>query len=856
MTQDAPNTSSSTTPDQAGPNPAQTPPIPVPFLKPYDPIETEPRIQAWERNDANPKESIYNPDTLIARGITDPEAPSASIILPPPNVTGTLHLGHGLMVTIQDILMRKARMEGKKVLWIPGTDHAAIATQSVVEKEISKKEGKSRYDIGREGMLRRIGDFANQSHDTIVSQVKRMGASLDWSREAFTLDDARNVAVRTMFKRMFDDGLIYRGFRIVNWDPKGQTTIADDELVYKEETSKFYYFKYGPFTIGTARPETKFGDKYVVMHPEDARYTEYSHGQKITVEWINGPIEATIIKDESIDMEFGTGVMTITPWHSAVDFALAEKYKLEKEQIIDKYGKLLPIAGPEFTGMKISEAREKIVAKLTEKGLVEKIEENYIHNISTAERTGGVIEPQVMNQWFVAVNTPFTIPHSEIKGIESGSQTTLKEIMRKAVDPAFGHKVQGPVDILPDHFNKTYFHWIDNLNDWCISRQIWYGHRIPIWYRSKSGQVLDKTGELHPSNPDIEMYCGTEAPADDTQGAWIQDEDTLDTWFSSGLWSFSTLGWPATQDPNTCLPIAGSDLATYHPTTILVTGYEILFFWVARMILMTGYGLGTIPFKTVYLNGTIRDSQGRKMSKSLGNGGDPIQISDKYGADALRMFYAMSNTPGTDSRIYEDKIKGFKHFANKVWNITRFVLTAIAENPHAKDQKFNPDFFTGIYSPEAYTGPTEQDRMILAEWRTALKAITEHLDAYRIHLAAEELYGYLWRTFADKILEESKPILKPGFADMLDGNTDGDDTIAEKIIESDQLDSTDLALKRQAALSRAQTLMTILRESILVLHPFMPHVTQEIWTLLPQEMRKDELTHGMIAIEKWPTYHI
>ncbi len=403
------------------------PNIPAKLLSPYSPEATEPLvIKTHEESD------LANPDTCIKLRLTSESSPSFSIILPPPNVTGTLHLGHGLMATLQDISIRFERMRGKRALWIPGTDHAAIATQSKVEKDISKKEGKSRYDLGREELLKRVEQFAQESHDTIVSQIKRMGASLDWSREAYTLDEKRNRAVRTMFKKMYDDGLIYKGFRIVNWDPKGQTTIADDEIVYKEEKTKFYYFKYGPFTIGTARPETKFRDKYVVMHPEDARYTEYQHGQKLTVEWINGPLEATVIKDPSIDMEFGTGVMTITPWHSKVDFDMAEKYNLDKEQIIDKNGRLLPIAG-EFAGMKIAEAREKIVEKLRSKGLVEKVEENYVHNIATAERTGGTIEPQVMDQWFVAVNRPFTVTHSKIAGIKAGDRATLKQIMYNAV---------------------------------------------------------------------------------------------------------------------------------------------------------------------------------------------------------------------------------------------------------------------------------------------------------------------------------------------------------------------------------------------------------------------------------------
>lgn len=854
-------------------------PIPEKLLKPYDPTETEPRIQALEIG-ADPKESLYNPNSKIAKQATksasgntskDASGNKYSIILPPPNVTGTLHLGHGLMLTIQDIMIRKARMEGKETLWIPGTDHAAIATQSVVEKEISKKEGKSRHDIGRTEMLKRISEFATNSHDTIINQTKRLGVSLDWSREAFTLDEKRSKAVRTMFKKMYDDGLIYRGFRIVNWDPKGQTTIADDEIVYKEEKSKFYYLNYGPFTIATARPETKFGDKYVVMHPDDTRYAEYKHGQKITVPWINGDIEATIIKDESIDMEFGTGVMTITPWHSGVDFALAEKHGLDKEQIIDKYGKLLPIAG-EFAGMKIGDARDKIIEKLQSKGLVEKIDDNYVHNIATAERTGGIIEPQIMNQWFVAVNKPFILPYSEIKGIKSGTETTLKEIMRKAVDPDFGHQELGPVQILPDHFNKTYFHWIDNLNDWCISRQIWYGHRIPVWYRSKSGKTLEKTGELTNTDPDIEVYTGIESPDNSNSGEsenWLQDEDTLDTWFSSALWTFSTQGWPSTDswDSDKHIAVPGSDLARFHPTNLLVTGHEILFFWVARMILMTGYALGTIPFQSVYITGMVRDSQGRKMSKSLGNGGDPIEISEKYGADALRMFYAMSTTPGTDTRIYEDKIKGYKHFGNKIWNITRFILSAISENPNTENLSFDKnlmkDFMnsaenqTNSENNSPNTTLTEVDKEIYREWRTHFINISSNLNApnYKVHLAAEELYHYIWHTFADKILEESKPILKPEFAKARIGDTDSE---ADKIIEADQTDTKDTEEAMRVAISRAQTLLHILREILLTAHPFIPHITQEIWSLLPQEMHsenaKNQDGHAIIAIEQWPLH--
>ncbi len=703
--------------------------LPDKLLKPYDPVSEEARLYTlWEES------GYFTPERMIDDGHTKPDATPFTIIMPPPNVTGVLHMGHALMLTVEDILTRYKRMQGYRTLWLPGTDHAAIATQSTVEKKIQKEEGVSRHDVGREELLKRIGTFAKESHDTIASQIRVMGSSCDWSREAFTLDEVRTKAVRTMFKKMYDDGLIYRGHRIVNWDPKGQTTISDDEIVYQEEKTKFYYLKYGPFTIGTARPETKFGDKYVVMHPNDARYADYTHGQIIDLEWINGPITATVIKDESIDMEFGTGVMTITPWHSVADFEIAERHNLDKEQIIDDRGKLLPIAG-EFTGLKITDARAKIVEKLREKGLVEK-EEDYVHNIATAERTGGTVEPQIKLQWFIDVEKH--IPERENK--------TLKELMRAPV-------ADGQITIVPDYFGKTYFNWIDNLRPWCISRQIWYGHRIPVWYREQ------------------EVYCGTEAPVGDD---WKQDEDTLDTWFSSAMWTFSTLGWPD----------ATEDLSIYHPTDVLETGYEIIFFWVARMILMSQYALGTIPFHTVYFHGTVRDAKGQKMSKSLGNGLDPLEIAAKYGADAGRMALIIGTAPGTDSKISEDKIKGYKHFANKLWNITRFILTN--HDAGALESTFNT-----------------ADSAIYDEWRTTKAKLTNDIDALRLHIASDDIYQYVWKTFADKILEESKPILA------------GEDGAAKA--------------------SRQKLLYTILCESITALHPFMPFVTEAVWQLLPQK---------------------
>ena len=714
------------------------------LLKPYDPKNTEERIyKLWEESgffspQAHPP-SVDNPSTNP--NFREP----FTIVLPPPNATGVLHLGHTLEVSMQDTMIRYNRMQGKKTLWLPGTDHAAIATDSKVTK-ILEKEGLRKKDIGREKFLKRVEEFVEESRKTIVSQLRKIGASLDWSREAFTLDDKRNLAVRTAFKQMYDDGLIYRSHRIVNWDPKGQTVISDDEIVYEERKTKFYTFKYGPFEIGTARPETKFGDKYVVMHPNDKRYKKWKHGDKMTVEWINGLIQATVVKDEMIDMEFGTGVMTITPWHSHEDFVLAEKYKLEKEQIIDRYGKLLPIAG-EFAGMKIADAREKVIEKLKTKGLLVSIDENYVNRIATAERTGGIIEPQIMLQWFVDVN----------KKIKSRGDKSLKELMLEPVR-------EGKIKILPEHFEKVYFNWLENLRDWCISRQIWYGHRIPVWYLNN------------------EVYCGIDAPK---ESGWVQDEDTLDTWFSSGLWTFSTLGWPEKTE----------DLKNFHPTSVINPGYEILFFWVARMILMSQYLIGEIPFKTVYLHGILRDAKGQKFSKSLGNGVDPIEVIETYGADALRMAMIVGIGPGADSKFDIQKVKAYGKFSNKIWNAARFVLH------HTKD----------LSTPKTATYD-EEDRKSDEELTALVKEITKEMDEYKFYIVAEKLYHYFWHTFADVIIERSK----------------------KKITEKRNADSAKYLLYAQ--------LTTLL----VVLHPFMPFITEEIWSMLSE-------SRGLLMIEKWPS---
>ncbi|RJQ34024.1 valine--tRNA ligase [Candidatus Parcubacteria bacterium] len=721
------------------------------FLKPYNPAEREPEIlKKWEDS------GYTNPDRCIEDGITDKDAETFSIVLPPPNVTGTLHMGHAAMLAVEDILVRYNRMRGKRTLWIPGTDSAAIATQAKVEDILYKKEKKTRHDIGRDALMQLIEQFTDESKATIINQVKKMGASLDWSRYAYTMDEKRNAAVSEAFIRMYEAGLIYRGDRIVNWDPKLQTTVSDDEIERVEQKTPFYYFQYGPFVIGTVRPETKFGDKYVVMHPADERYKAFEHGQKIELEWINGPITATVIKDEAADMEAGSGVMTITPAHSGIDFEIAKRHNLDIEQVIDERGILLPIAG-ELAGQHIKKARPLIVEKLKEKGLLVKVDEDYTNNLAANSRGGGTIEPQIKRQWFIAVNKPVKFP--------TGETMTLKEWMRRAVDSS-------ETKIMPERFEKIYFHWIDNLRDWNISRQIWFGHRIPAWFKGDETKVQ------------------VESPGE----GWVQDEDVLDTWFSSGLWTFSTLGWPQESD----------DLKTYHPTTVLETGYDILFFWIARMVLMSGFLRGEVPFRHVYLHGLVRDAKGRKMSKSLGNIIDPLTMIEKYGADATRLSLIIGASMGNDLKLSEDRVRGYKHFANKVWNITRFVLEQ---------------------APNAEAKINEADQKLLDEAHAIATTVSGHIDAFRLDLAADTIYHYVWHRFADEIIEESKPILK------------GEDAAAQA--------------------SRVAALYQILLVFLKLLHPFMPFVTEAIWQQLPQPASakgSGEAMKGsdLLMVAKWP----
>ncbi|MEZ4180040.1 MAG: valine--tRNA ligase [Candidatus Doudnabacteria bacterium] len=697
----------------------------------------------------------FNPDNL------EEAAEPFTIIMPPPNVTGTLHVGHALFVTIQDTLIRRKRMQGYKALWLPGTDHAAIATQSKVEKLLFKY-GIRRSDLGREQFLKKVEEFAQESHDTIINQLKGMGASADWSREAYTLDEPREKAVRTAFKSMYDDGLIYQENKVINWDVKGQTVISDDEVVHVERDAKLYTFKYShdfPIAIATTRPETKLGDTAVAVHPDDKRYQQFI-GQTIEVEDFCGEkLSLKIIADEHIDPEFGTGALGVTPAHSMVDAEMAERNNLPFIQVINEFGKMT-VGSPEIIDTKTTVAREVIADWLKQNNLLEK-EEDIKQNVATAERTGGIIEPLPKKQWFIAVNKPFILKHSELDGIESGQEVTLKQLMKQVIQSS-------QISVNPDRFSKTYFHWIDNLRDWCISRQIWYGHRIPVWYKG------------------AETYCGVEAPDGD---GWEQDPDTLDTWFSSGLWTFSTLGWPDQT----------KDLKTFHPTDVLETGYDILFFWIARMILMSTYNTGQIPFKNIYLHGMVRDDKNRKMSKSLGNIIDPLDMNEKYGTDALRFALIFNTAPGTDMALAENKIKGMKHFGNKIWNISRFVLANLEGKPNAEVE------------PQ-----TDADKLILEQLKETITISTKALDEFRLHEAAQKLYDFVWHDFADVYLEASKS----------------------------QLENESTRTSTQAILFHCLT------TSFKLLHPFMPFLTETLWQTLYNNQLVEE---PLLMIAKWPT---
>lgn len=676
------------------------------------------------------------------------------ISMPPPNVTGKLHVGHALFVTIEDIMTRYHRMKGEPTLWLPGTDHAGIATQTVVDKML-KKKGINRYEIGREAFVDEVWKWKEEYGNTITKQLRCLGASCDWTREHFTMDENLSKAVKVAFVDLYKKGLIYRGERIVNWCPKCQTAIADDEVEHEENQSKLFYFRYDknfPIIIATTRPETKLGDTGVAVNPSDKRYKEYI-GQTFEVDIDGVKRTIKVFSDRTVDMKFGTGAVGVTPAHSMTDWKMAEENDLPIIKVIDERGKMTAEAG-KYEGLKTKEAAEKLVEYLKENGLLEK-EENITNNLSVCYRCGTSIEPLPSKQWFVKIKP-------------------LAEKARKAVET-------GEIEIVPKRFEKTYFHWLDNIKDWCISRQLWWGHQIPVWYKGD------------------EIYCGIDTPSGD---GWKQDPDVLDTWFSSGLWPFSTLGWPEKT----------KDLAYFYPTTVMETGYDILFFWVARMIMMGLEFTGKAPFKTVYLHGLVRDEHNRKMSKSLGNVLDPLDIIPKYGTDALRMALVVGSTPGQDTAVGETKIKGYRNFSNKIWNASRFVALRVSSG----------DLLTGNIG-STQIGDLEIDRKnltkadieILSKHEKIKKSVSQKIEKFRFSQAGEELYDYFWHDFCDVYIEASKPQLED-----------------EKYREN-----------------TSKILIKILSESLVILHPFIPFVTEAVW----QELRKvyPNLSES-IMISEWP----
>ena len=711
------------------------------FLKPYNPKETEDRIyKLWEES------GFFNPDVCVEKGIIKNDAKPFTLIMPPTNANGSLHAGHGLVMTIEDIIVRYKRMRGFRTLWLPGLDHAGFETQVVYEKKL-EKEGRTRFEIERSQLYKEILDFTLENSKNIKGQIRRMGASCDWSREKFTLDESITKIVYQTFKKLYDDGLAYRGNRIVSWCTKHQTSFSDLEIKDEERIEPYYYLKYGPFIISTSRPETKFGDKYVVMHPNDKRYEEFKDGQKIDLEWINGPMTATIIKDEAVDMEFGTGVMTITPWHDPVDFEIAVRHNLDKEQIIDENGKLLAIAG-EFAGTHIKKARPLIIEKLKGKGLLEKIDENYKHVVRTCYKCGTILEPQIKNQWFIK----------------------MKPLALKALEKI----QQGEIKYMPEHYQKVTIHWLENIMDWNISRQIVWGIPIPAKICNNCGHgMVDLENNISKCNK-----CNGEVKT---------DTDTFDTWFSSGQWPYATLGFPN-----------GEDFKNYYPTDVMETAGDLVFFWVSRMIMLGLYVTGDIPFKNVYYHGMVLDAKGQKMSKSKGNVIDPLTLTDKYGTDAFRIGMIVGNTPGTSLSLSEDKIRAYKNYANKLWNITRFILT-ITEN---------------IKYDENFSSYESSEKNLIEERNNFIKEITKEMDEYKFYIVGEKIYHYTWSRFADVIIEESKEIFKSG--------------------------------NEKEKNSRSQFLLDTLTKILKILHPFMPFVTEEIWQTLPSENKK------LLMVEKWP----
>ena len=663
-----------------------------------------------------------------------------TIVMPPPNITGQLHMGHALDNTLQDILIRYHRMKGFDTLWVPGTDHASIATEAKIVEAL-RKEGVDKLDLGRDKFLERAWEWKAQYGGRIVEQLKKLGSSCDWERERFTLDEGCSKAVREVFVNLYDKGLIYRGERIINWCPHCMTTISDAEVEYEEKAGSFWHVRYpltdgsGYLELATTRPETMLGDTAVAVHPEDERYKDLIE-KTLTLPLVGR--EIPIIADEYVERDFGTGVVKITPAHDPNDFEVGLRHNLEVINTFTPDGHMNEKCG-KYTGMTTLEARDAIVADLQEGGFIVEIEP-FTHNVGTCYRCGTIVEPRVSKQWFVK----------------------MKPLAEPAIDVVKTHKVQ----FIPDRYSKTYYHWMENIKDWCISRQLWWGHRIPAWYCDDCGEIT-----VSKEDPTVCAHCGSKNIH--------QDEDTLDTWFSSALWPFSTLGWP----DNT------PELQHYFPTNTLVTGYDIIFFWVARMIFSSCEQMQDIPFENVFIHGIVRDDQGRKMSKSLGNGIDPLVVIDQYGADALRFTLVNGNSPGNDMRYSNEKVEASRNFANKLWNASRFILMNLdgSEQP--------------AHLPKAEDLATE-DKWILSKFNTLAGEINSNIDSFELGTAIAKLYEFVWDQFCDWYIEVAKIRLQEG----------------------------------GAAAETAKTVLIYVIDGILkLLHPFMPFITEEIWQALPHD---------------------
>lgn len=686
------------------------------------------------------------------RGYFEPEAqsdkPPFSVVIPPPNITGNLHMGHALVYTLHDVYVRYQRMKGKNTLWLPGVDHAGIATQNVVEKQLAS-EGKTRSDLGRDAFEQRVWQWKEDNESAIMNQLRKLGCSVDWSRHRFTLDPGLSSAVRRVFVTLYEEGLIYRDTMLVNWCPRCATAISDLEVKHKDRNGNLWYFKYPVkdtdrfLMIATTRPETMLGDTAVAVHPEDERYADLV-GKTVILPIMNR--EIPIVADDFVEREFGTGAVKVTPAHDPNDFECGQRHQLDTVCVIDKDATMTDITG-EFAGMDRFEARKKVVARMTELELLEKTE-SHAHAVGECDRCATIVEPAISTQWFVKIR-PLAEP--ALKAVESGD-----------------------VRFVPHKWVKTYYEWMRNIHDWCISRQLWWGHRIPAWHCDACGKTT-----VVETDPDGCVHCGS--------GEIRQDPDVLDTWFSSALWPFSTLGWPDETD----------DLKTFYPTSVLLTGFDILFFWVARMIMMGLKFMDDVPFETVYFNALVRDEHGSKMSKSKGNVIDPLSVMQNYGTDALRFTLSIMAVPGTDISLSEKRLEGYRAFCNKIWNATRFVLMNIQD-----DMEVVPIDHGNLSLP---------DRWVLSRLTSLVKSVDENIDAFRFHEAANQLYHFLWDDFCDWYIEASKPRL-----------TAGDVQVRQLLV---------------------QILMRILK----LLHPFMPYITEELYQKLPG--------HGeSLAIETFPVF--